>query len=129
MSILLYFILISIIKKMGCGIFVALHIILKILVDLFSILIILIKVKNMKKRPLLKKGDIVRFSKKGKQADYPWANNITMIVKRIKYLSLSDFDCLIECRATMDGEPVYIQAYRHHLWYTGKNIKDINASR
>lgn len=82
----------------------------------------------MKRRPHIKLGDIVRFSKKGKRADYPWPDNITMIVIEIEGFDSSSSDCPINCRAVIDGRSEIIQTYRHHLWFTGKNIADMKKS-
>jgi len=82
----------------------------------------------MNRRPRIKPGDIVKFSKKGKLADYPWPDNLTMIVTEVSGFDSTDSDCLIHCRAVIDGRSETIQAYRHHLWFTGKNVRDMKRS-
>lgn len=78
-----------------------------------------------KRRPPLRPGDIVKFSKKGKQADYPWPDNTTMIVTRTnRLISSRDSYCMLRCRTIINGKPEFIMAYRHHLWFTGQNIVD-----
>ena len=82
------------------------------------------------RRPKIKPGDIVRFSKKGKEANYPWPDNIKMIVTDIDTPADSrEARCLVKCRAVIDGKSTTIAAYRHHLWFTGKNLSEVKKTK
>ena len=75
----------------------------------------------MRKRPAVKRGDLVRLSKKGKKANYPWPPNVTMVVTEVEGDGVEQ-KSIIHCRAEFRGKVWRIDAYRMHLWFTGKNI-------
>ena len=75
----------------------------------------------MTRRPAIKPGDLVRLSKKGKQANYPWPDNVTVVVTEVRGDGI-DRRSIIYGRTQINGTVYVVNAYRHHLWYTGKNI-------
>jgi len=75
----------------------------------------------MRKRPEVKRGDIVRLSKKGKKANYPWPENVTMVVTEVDGDGV-DSSSIVHCRAVIHNKVWQIQAYRHHLWFAKKNL-------
>lgn len=75
----------------------------------------------MRKRPAIKRGDLVRLSKKGKRANYPWPPNVTMVVTEVEGDGI-EYNSIIHCRSIIAGKVWRVDAYREHLWFTGRNI-------
>jgi len=72
-------------------------------------------------RPTLRAGDVVRLSKKGKEASYPWPNDITLVVTKVEGDGV-ERRSVIHCRAIINDIAYEFKAYRHHLWKTGTNV-------
>jgi hypothetical protein len=81
----------------------------------------------MNKRPELKIGDIVKLSKRGRSFSRPFPTNSSMVVCGIEQNeNSSDRMAIIKCKLKVNGETKVFNFYRAELWYTQKNIFELN---
>ncbi len=74
----------------------------------------------MRMRPVLRAGDVVKLSKKGKAYSRLFPKNSTLVVSSVDGDGI-DRASIITCRIEVDGEFKFHKFYRSELWSTGSN--------
>ena len=77
----------------------------------------------MKTRPVIKIGDVVKLSKKGKQHPRTFSKYSSLIVSNILGDSVEG-SSIITCRVDNNGIYEHHKFYRSELWATGLNAFD-----
>jgi hypothetical protein len=77
----------------------------------------------MRIRPVLRAGDVVKLSKKGKAYPRTFNKNSTLVVSEVNGNGV-DRSSVITCRVEVHGEFRFHKFYRSELWSTGKNVFD-----
>lgn len=75
-------------------------------------------------RPKLRIGDVVKLSKRGREALKPsrfYNSKTNMLVLEVSGDGQDRFDEII-CKVTCDGKPTFLSFHRKELWATGYNI-------
>ena len=76
----------------------------------------------MNNRPVLKDGDIVKLSKKGRAHSRQFPKDSTLVVSSVISGDGSDQTSIIKCRIeTLGGGFQFHKFYRSELWFTGAN--------
>jgi len=79
----------------------------------------------MKKRPELKRGDVVKLTKLAvklrQAAGIAWKAKTSLVATNLDDDG-SEANTMVTCRVVLEGRVFYSEFYRRELWYTGHNI-------